>query len=73
MTTTDVRHPPGYVRVWDHRGQEDCREAEVRVYVIPNPLGPVSTAACLQLDACIPNFEVQEYPWPTASAAWTRR
>lgn len=27
-----------------------------------NPLGPVSTAACLQLDACIPNLLIQEYP-----------
>ncbi|MCK9251710.1 MAG: galactonate dehydratase [Eubacteriales bacterium] len=27
-----------------------------------NPLGPVSLAACLQLDACIPNFLAQEYP-----------
>ncbi|MDC7125435.1 MAG: enolase C-terminal domain-like protein [Spirochaetales bacterium] len=27
-----------------------------------NPLGPVSTAACLQLDACIPNFLIQEFP-----------
>lgn len=33
------------------------------VGVIPhNPLGPVSTAACLQLAACIPNFTIQEYP-----------
>lgn len=33
------------------------------VGVIPhNPLGPVSTAACLQLAACIPNFSIQEYP-----------
>jgi galactonate dehydratase len=32
------------------------------VGVIPhNPLSPVSTAACVQLDACIPNFAVQEY------------
>jgi len=32
------------------------------VKVIPhNPLGPVSTAACVQLDACIPNFALQEY------------
>ena len=31
--------------------------------VVPhNPLGPVSTAACLQLAACIPNFALQEYP-----------
>ena len=27
-----------------------------------NPLGPISLAACLQLDACIPNFLVQENP-----------
>ena len=33
------------------------------VGVIPhNPLGPVSTAACIQLAACIPNFAIQEYP-----------
>jgi galactonate dehydratase len=25
-----------------------------------NPLGPISTAACLQLDAVIPNFVIQE-------------
>jgi len=32
--------------------------------VVPhNPLSPVSTAACLQLDACIPNFSLQEYPF----------
>lgn len=27
-----------------------------------NPLGPVSTAACLQLDACVSNLLIQEYP-----------
>jgi galactonate dehydratase len=33
------------------------------VGVVPhNPLSPVSTAACVQLAACIPNFAVQEYP-----------
>ena len=32
------------------------------VKAIPhNPLSPVSTAACVQLDACIPNFALQEY------------
>ena len=32
------------------------------VKVIPhNPLSPMSTAACVQLDACIPNFALQEY------------
>ncbi len=33
------------------------------VQVVPhNPLSPVSTAACIQLAACIPNFAIQEYP-----------
>ena len=27
-----------------------------------NPLGPISLAACIQLDECIPNFLVQEHP-----------
>ena len=32
------------------------------VKVIPhNPLSPISTAVCVQLDACIPNFALQEY------------
>lgn len=29
-----------------------------------NPLGPVSTAACLHLDLAVPNFGVQELPRP---------
>ena len=66
MTTTDVRYirPDMCVSRGLTAGKKIAAEAEVRgVYVIPhNPLGPVSTAACLQLDACIPNFEVQEYP-----------
>ena len=33
------------------------------VLLIPhNPLGPVSTAACLQICACIPNLGIQELP-----------
>jgi galactonate dehydratase len=33
-----------------------------QVGVVPhNPLSPISTAACVQLDACIPNFVIQEY------------
>ena len=33
------------------------------VGVVPhNPLSPVSTAACIQLAACIPNFALQELP-----------
>jgi galactonate dehydratase len=41
------------------------------VKVIPhNPLSPVSTAACVQLDACIPNFALQEY---TGEAEYPKR
>lgn len=48
-------------------GLSGCKKAAVmaesyHVKVIPhNPLSPVSTAACVQLDACIPNFALQEY------------
>ena len=41
-----------------------CAIAEANdVLVTPhNPLGPVSTAACLQICACIPNLGIQELP-----------
>ncbi|MEI3365861.1 MAG: enolase C-terminal domain-like protein [Enterocloster sp.] len=41
-----------------------CALAEAHdVLVIPhNPLGPVSTAACLQICASIPNLGIQELP-----------
>ena len=48
-------------------GLSGCKKAAAmaeaqHVKVIPhNPLSPVSTAACVQLDACIPNFALQEY------------
>jgi galactonate dehydratase len=38
-------------------------EAHYATVVPHNPLSPVSTAACLQLAACIPNFGIQEYPY----------
>jgi galactonate dehydratase len=31
-----------------------------------NPYGPLNFAACLQVDACTPNFLIQEYVHPTA-------
>ena len=66
LTTTDVRYirPDMCVAGGITAGKKIAAQAEARaVYLIPhNPLGPVSTAACLQLNACIPNFEVQEYP-----------
>ncbi len=37
-------------------------EAHYAQVVPHNPLGPVSTAACVQLAACIPNFALQEFP-----------
>lgn len=37
-------------------------EAHYAAIIPHNPLGPVSTAACLQLDACIPNCAIQEFP-----------
>jgi galactonate dehydratase len=37
-------------------------EAHYAQVVPHNPLSPVSTAACIQLAACIPNFALQEYP-----------
>jgi len=37
-------------------------EAHYAQVVPHNPLSPVSTSACIQLAACIPNFALQEYP-----------
>lgn len=37
-------------------------EAHEALVVPHNPLSPVSTAACVQIAACIPNFALQEYP-----------
>ncbi|MBI1396990.1 MAG: galactonate dehydratase [Betaproteobacteria bacterium] len=43
------------------------------IMVIPhNPLSPVSTAACLQIAASIPNFALQEYPGDDRASATER-
>ena len=65
-----ARNAVQYVRpdICHAGGLTHCKKiaalAEARyVGVVPhNPLSPVSTAACLQLAACIPNFAIQEYP-----------
>ncbi len=46
--------------IWE--GRKIAAMAETRfIAVAPhNPLGPLCTAACLQLDACTPNFLIQE-------------
>jgi galactonate dehydratase len=36
-------------------------EAHDAMVVPHNPIGPVSTAACVQIAACVPNFAIQEY------------
>jgi galactonate dehydratase len=38
-------------------------EAADAQIVFHNPLSPVNLAACLHLDASIPNFSIQEYPY----------
>eukprot|EP01037_Dinobryon_pediforme_P002129 gene2130-2166_t len=40
-------------------------EANDCMIVPHNPLSIISTAACLQIAACIPNFSIQEYPTRT--------
>ncbi len=40
-------------------------EANDCMIVPHNPLSIISTAACLQIAACIPNFAIQEYPTRT--------
>ena len=66
LTHTNVRYirPDMCLAGGITAGKKIAGIAEAKsVYVIPhNPLGPISTAACLQLNACIPNFEIQEYP-----------
>lgn len=66
ISHTDVRYvrPDMCVAGGITAGKKIAAIAEAKgVYLIPhNPLGPISTAACIQLDACIPNFEIQEYP-----------
>ncbi|WP_396667604.1 galactonate dehydratase [Microbacterium sp. R86528] len=37
-------------------------EAQYMSIAPHNPLGPISLAACVQLDACTPNFAIQEHP-----------
>src|SRR5437763_6191669 len=46
------------------RGRNPEESPAYHVQVAPhNPYGPVSTAACVQLAAAIPNFLILEYVW----------
>lgn len=53
----DLCHAGG---IFECRKIAAMAEAEFALIAPHNPLGPISLAACLQLDACIPNFLVQE-------------
>jgi galactonate dehydratase len=46
--------------IWEGRKIAAMAEARFIAVAPHNPLGPLCTAACLQLDACTPNFLIQE-------------
>ncbi|HTE20176.1 MAG TPA: enolase C-terminal domain-like protein, partial [Armatimonadota bacterium] len=53
----DLCHAGGILECKKIAAMAECYYAGVAPH---NPLGPISLATCLQLDACIPNFLVQE-------------
>jgi galactonate dehydratase len=53
----DLCHAGGILECRKIAAMAECWYAGVAPH---NPLGPISLASCLQLDACIPNFLVQE-------------
>jgi galactonate dehydratase len=53
----DLCHAGGILECKKIAAMAECYYSGVAPH---NPLGPISLAACLQLDACIPNFLVQE-------------
>lgn len=54
----DLSHAGGILEVKKIAAMAECYYAAVAPHC---PLGPVALAACLQLDACIPNFLAQEH------------
>jgi galactonate dehydratase len=53
----DVSHAGGILECKKIAAMAECYYAAMAPHC---PLGPIALAACLQLDACIPNFLVQE-------------
>lgn len=53
----DLCHAGGILECKKIAAMAECWYAGVAPH---NPLGPISLAACLQLDACTPNFLIQE-------------
>ena len=54
----DVSHAGGILECKKIAAMAECYYAAIAPHC---PLGPIALAACLQLDACIPNFLVQEH------------
>lgn len=55
----DVCHAGGILEVKKIAAMAEVYYASVAPH---NPLGPISLASCLQVDAAIPNFLIQEHP-----------
>ena len=64
LVTYVMKNRKAGLRIGITTSKKICALAEAHdVLVIPhNPLGPVSTAACLQICASIPNLGIQELP-----------
>jgi len=54
----DISHAGGILECKKIAAMAECYYAAVAPHC---PLGPIALASCLQLDACIPNFLVQEH------------
>ena len=55
----DTCHAGGIFELRKIAAMAECYFASIAPH---NPLGPISLAACLQVDACTPNFLIQEHP-----------
>jgi galactonate dehydratase len=54
----DLSHAGGILEVKKIAAMSECYFGAIAPHC---PLGPIALAACLQLDACIPNFLIQEH------------
>jgi galactonate dehydratase len=54
----DLSHAGGILETKKIAAMAECNYAAIAPHC---PLGPIALASCLQLDACIPNFLIQEH------------
>ena len=54
----DISHAGGILETKKIAAMAECYYGAIAPHC---PLGPIALAACLQLDACIPNFLIQEH------------